>query len=148
MNDELHACYDESDPKMSMVVVTSSWWSGRGHDLVLCLNVPLPIGPLPVVGVEVEPGVVSGRGVTDILGKPVLLPVTPVLLGSPSRLGLDFGNGDVLLPVVRPEQLRLAWVSLVRLALLANAHAVQQGHEDGDEPEHEDHDSNIPIEFQ
>ena len=149
MNDELHACYVEIDRKMSMlVVVTSPWWSGRGHDLVLCLNVPLPVGPLPVVGVEVEPGVVPGRGVADVIREPILLPVAPVLLGSAPRLGLDFGNGDILLPMGRPEQLRLAWVSLVRLALLANAHAVQQGHEDGDEPEHKDHDSNVPIESQ
>ena len=73
--------------------------------LLLGLEVRLPVGPLAVVRLEVEPRVVPGGRVGQVhgvvLGEAILL-LPPLLVPA-----ANLRDGDVLLPVMSPVQLAL-----------------------------------------
>ena len=86
--------------------------------LVLRLEVGLPVSALTVVGLQVQPWVVSAGGVAEIISvvpaaAAVLDAVVVVLweavlvLPALGAAGLDLGDGDVLLPVVGPIKFSL-----------------------------------------
>ena len=98
-------------PPLQVPVLVIRVVLGRGRLVMLLLllflfrlKVRLPVCPLSVIGLEVQPGVVPGGGVAVeiVLGE-------TVLLGEPLLVSrrLDLGDGDVLLPMVGPIKLSL-----------------------------------------
>lgn len=113
---------------------------GSVTPFLLGLKVSLTIGPLAVVRLEVQTRVVPGRGVTEIIFRETILLLKLLLVPR-----LDLRDGDVLLPMMSPIELTLSgltWSGI--LSLLADAHAIDQGHEESDKAKDQDNDANVP----
>ena len=74
-----------------------------GSGLFIRFKIRLPVGPLAVIRLQIQSGIISGRGVTEIVFREAIL-LFPALFVTP---GFQFRDRDVLLPMVGPVQLTL-----------------------------------------